>query len=89
MPDGFDHVPFDDLEAMDAACDPTRVAAVLVEPIMGEAGVVVPSSDYLGGLRQLCTDRGHPARWWTRSRPGSGAPGGGSGSSTSASYPTW
>ena len=57
MPDGFDHVPYDDLDAMDAACDPDRVAAVLVEPIMGEAGVVVPSSDYLVGLRQLCTDR--------------------------------
>ncbi len=57
MPDGFDHVPFDDLAAMDRACDPDRVAAVLVEPIMGEAGVVVPSSDYLTGLRQLCTDR--------------------------------
>ncbi len=57
LPDGFDHVPFDDLAAMAAACDPSRVAAVLVEPIMGEAGVVVPSSDYLVGLRQLCTDR--------------------------------
>jgi len=57
LPDGFDHVPYDDLDAMDAACDPARVAAVLVEPIMGEAGVVVPSSDYLVGLRQLCTDR--------------------------------
>ncbi len=57
LPEGFDHVPFDDLEAMDAACDPTRVAAVMVEPILGEAGVVVPSSDYLTGLRQLCTDR--------------------------------
>ncbi len=57
MPEGFDHVPYDDLDAMDAACDPARVAAVLVEPIMGEAGVVVPSSDYLVGLRQLCTDR--------------------------------
>jgi predicted acetylornithine/succinylornithine family transaminase len=57
MPEGFDHVPYDDLEAMDAACEPSRVAAVLVEPIMGEAGVVVPSSDYLVGLRQLCTDR--------------------------------
>ena len=57
LPQGFDHVPYDDLEAMDAACDPSRVAAVLVEPIMGEAGVVVPSSDYLVGLRQLCTDR--------------------------------
>jgi acetylornithine/N-succinyldiaminopimelate aminotransferase len=57
MPDGFDHVPYDDLRAMESACDPARVAAVLVEPIMGEAGVVVPSSDYLGALRQLCTDR--------------------------------
>jgi acetylornithine/N-succinyldiaminopimelate aminotransferase len=57
LPDGFDHVPYDDLDAMEAACDPARVAAVLIEPIMGEAGVVVPSSDYLVGLRQLCTDR--------------------------------
>ena len=37
--------------------DPSRVAAVLVEPIQGEAGVVVPSSDYLGALRRLCTER--------------------------------
>jgi acetylornithine/succinyldiaminopimelate/putrescine aminotransferase len=58
MPDGFDHVPFGDIGAMDRACDPDRVAAVLVEPILGEAGVVVPSSDYLGALRQLCTERG-------------------------------
>jgi acetylornithine/N-succinyldiaminopimelate aminotransferase len=57
LPEGFDHVPFDDLDAMDAACDPSRVAGVLVEPVLGEAGVVVPSSDYLAGLRQLCTDR--------------------------------
>ena len=57
LPEGFDHVPFDDLDAMDAACDPARIAAVLVEPILGEAGVVVPSSDYLTGLRQICTDR--------------------------------
>jgi predicted acetylornithine/succinylornithine family transaminase len=58
LPDGFDHVPYDDLDALDALCDPERVAAVLVEPMMGEAGVVVPSSDYLVGIRQLCTDRG-------------------------------
>ena len=58
MPDGFSHVPFGDVDAMDAALDPSRVAAVLVEPIQGEAGVVAPSSDYLVGLRQLCTDRG-------------------------------
>jgi len=57
MPAGFAHVPFGDIDAMDGAVDPARVAAVLVEPIQGEAGVVVPSSDYLGALRQLCTER--------------------------------
>ena len=58
MPDGFDHVPYDDIGALSAACDPARVAAVLLEPVLGEAGVVVPSSDYLGAVRELCTDRG-------------------------------
>jgi acetylornithine/N-succinyldiaminopimelate aminotransferase len=57
MPEGFDHVPYGDIKAMDGAVDPDRVAAVLIEPILGEAGVVVPSSDYLGALRQLCTER--------------------------------
>ena len=57
MPEGFAHVPYGDIGAMDAAVDPVRVAAVLVEPIQGEAGVVVPSSDYLGALRRLCTER--------------------------------
>lgn len=58
MPEGFSHVPYGDIDAMDAALDPARVAAVLVEPVQGEAGVVVPSSDYLGALRGLCTERG-------------------------------
>ncbi len=58
MPDGFDHVPYDDIGALSEACDPRRVAAVLLEPVLGEAGVVVPSSDYLGAVRELCTERG-------------------------------
>lgn len=58
LPEGFEHVPYDDLAALDAACDPARVAAVLVEPVQGEAGVVVPSSDYLAGVRGLCDERG-------------------------------
>ncbi len=57
LPEGFEHVPYDDLDAMDAALDPSRVAAVLVEPVQGEGGVVVPSSDYLAGVRMLCTER--------------------------------
>jgi len=58
LPEGFEHVDYDDLDALDKACDPARVAAVLVEPIQGEAGVVAPSSDYLRGIRELCTERG-------------------------------
>lgn len=57
MPDGFVHVPYDDLDAVEAALSDSSIGAVLVEPIQGEAGVVVPSSDYLIGLRQLCTER--------------------------------
>lgn len=50
---GFTHVPFDDLPALKRELDDT-VAAVLLEPIQGEAGVVVPSSDYLAGVRASC-----------------------------------
>ena len=58
LPAGFEHVAFGDLDALDNAVDPKRVAAVLLEPIQGEAGVVVPSSDYLGAVRELCSARG-------------------------------
>ncbi len=58
MPEGFEHVPYDDLGALESACDPARVAAVLLEPIQGEAGVIAPSSDYLTGVREMCTERG-------------------------------
>ncbi|MHB1716192.1 MAG: acetylornithine transaminase [Acidimicrobiales bacterium] len=58
MPEGFVLVPFDDLPAMEAACDPTRIGAVLIEPMLGESGVVPPSEGYLAGLAALCRDRG-------------------------------
>jgi acetylornithine/N-succinyldiaminopimelate aminotransferase len=58
LPGGFDHVPFDDLDALVEVLDPATVAAVLLEPLQGEGGVVVPSSDYLAGVRALCTERG-------------------------------
>ncbi len=57
LPEGFVHVPYDDVAALEAALDPGTVAAVLLEPIQGEGGVVVPSSDYLGAVRSLCTER--------------------------------
>jgi predicted acetylornithine/succinylornithine family transaminase len=66
LPSGFTHVPYDDLgaleEALTAGQRPDRVpgpaapAAVLMEPVQGEGGVVAPSSDYLAGLRALCTE---------------------------------
>jgi predicted acetylornithine/succinylornithine family transaminase len=57
LPEGFLHVPYDDIAALEQACGSPAVAAVLVEPMQGEAGVVVPSSDYLGALRRLCSER--------------------------------
>lgn len=50
---GFTHVPFDDVAALESALDDT-VAAVVLEPIQGEAGVVVPSADFLAQVRALC-----------------------------------
>ncbi len=57
LPPWFRHVPYDDIDAVAQALDPATVGAVLVEPVQGEGGVVVPSSDYLAGLRELCTQR--------------------------------
>ena len=56
LPEGFVHVPYDDLTALEKALEANPVAAVLLEPLQGEGGVVVPSSDYLGAVRALCTD---------------------------------
>ncbi|MFJ8199636.1 ornithine--oxo-acid transaminase [Streptomyces sp. NPDC096152] len=49
---GFRVVPYDDLAALEAAIDETT-AAVLIEPIQGEAGVIVPRDGYLAGVREL------------------------------------
>nr|WP_064569281.1 ornithine--oxo-acid transaminase [Gordonia sp. LAM0048] len=53
---GFVRVPYGDLAALEAAVDENTVA-VLLEPIQGEAGVIVPPDDYLPGARTLCTER--------------------------------
>jgi ornithine--oxo-acid transaminase len=53
---GFRMVPYGDVAATAEAID-ADTAAVLVEPIQGEAGVLVPPADYLPGLRELCTRR--------------------------------
>ena len=54
---GFRKVPLNDLAAADAAIT-DRTAAVMVEPIQGEAGVFVAADDYLAGLREITRQRG-------------------------------
>jgi ornithine--oxo-acid transaminase len=54
---GFRAVPFGDLAAMAEAITP-NTAAVLIEPIQGEGGIIVPPQGYIAGVRELC-DRHH------------------------------
>lgn len=54
---GFISVPFGDLAALEQAMTPD-VAAVLIEPIQGEAGIIVPPKGWLAGVRRLCDAHG-------------------------------
>lgn len=52
---GFARVPYNDLQAVrDVAENNKNIVAVLVEPVQGEGGIVVPDKDYLDGLREIC-----------------------------------
>ena len=53
---GFDVIPYNDREALEKALQHRDVAGFLVEPIQGEAGVVVPDDGYLTAARQYCQD---------------------------------
>src|SRR5690625_144710 len=55
---GFEQVPYNDIAALEALSDNPDIVAVLVEPITGEGGVVVPDPDYLPKLRALCDRNG-------------------------------
>ncbi|HEY7773191.1 MAG TPA: acetylornithine transaminase [Marinagarivorans sp.] len=55
--EGFSHVPFNDISAIEAAATENTVA-VMVEPVQGEGGVHVPADDYLSKLRALCDKKG-------------------------------
>jgi ornithine--oxo-acid transaminase len=52
---GFGLIPYNDLAALETALQDPNVAAYMVEPIQGEAGVVIPTDGYLKGVRDLCT----------------------------------
>ena len=54
---GFKYVPFNDLNAMEAAIG-NRTCAVMLEVIQGESGVRIGSQEYIKGVRQLCDDNG-------------------------------
>ena len=52
---GYELIPYNDLQALEQKLQDPTVAAFMVEPIQGEAGVVVPDEGYLAGVRTLCT----------------------------------
>jgi acetylornithine aminotransferase len=54
---GFKFVPYNDLASLKAAVDDT-VCAVMLEPIQGEGGIVVPHPDYLKGVKEICRENG-------------------------------
>jgi acetylornithine/N-succinyldiaminopimelate aminotransferase len=55
--EGFDFVPFNDIEALRAAVGP-KTCAVMLEPIQGEGGVICPDGDYLQKVRSVCDETG-------------------------------
>lgn len=54
---GFVHVPFGDIDALEAMID-EDTAAIILEAIQGEGGIILPPEDYLPRVRQLCDDSG-------------------------------
>jgi acetylornithine/N-succinyldiaminopimelate aminotransferase len=57
LPEGFRYVPYNDLPALEAAVT-EKTCGVLVEPIQGESGVVIPAPGYLQGVRRICDEKG-------------------------------
>ncbi len=56
LPQGFEHIPFNDVAAVEARAKDPDVVAILVEPILGEGGVHVPADNYLEELRRVCDE---------------------------------
>ena len=52
---GYSLIPYNNLDALENELKDKNVAAFMVEPIQGEAGVIVPDDGYLAGVRKLCT----------------------------------
>ncbi len=82
LPDGFVHVPYNDVDAIKAATN-ERTVAVMLEPIMGEIGIIAPSRGYLEQVREWCdqqnlllildeiqTGLGRTGRWFAHQHEG-------------------
>jgi acetylornithine/N-succinyldiaminopimelate aminotransferase len=82
LPDGFVHVPYNNLDAIKAATSP-RTVAVLLEPVMGEIGIIPAGQGYLAGVRDWCdaqnlllildevqTGLGRTGRWFAHQHHG-------------------
>jgi len=54
---GFDYVPFNNIDALRNALEPS-VCAVMLEPVQGEGGVILPDPEYLKTVRKICDDTG-------------------------------
>lgn len=57
LPEGFRYVPFDDIDALEGAIS-EKTCGIMLEPIQGEGGVRIPSTDYLARVRRICDERG-------------------------------
>jgi acetylornithine aminotransferase/acetylornithine/N-succinyldiaminopimelate aminotransferase len=57
LPDGFVHVPYNDIDAVKAATT-ERTVAVMLEPVMGEIGIIPAANGYLAAMRSWCDEKG-------------------------------
>jgi predicted acetylornithine/succinylornithine family transaminase len=82
LPEGFVHVPYNDIDAIKAATN-ERTVAVMLEPVMGEIGIIAPSRGYLKQVREWCdqqnlllildeiqTGLGRTGRWFAHQHEG-------------------
>ena len=82
LPEGFAHVPYNDLDAIKAATS-DRTVAVMLEPVMGEIGIIPAATGYLAGVRAWCdaknfllildevqTGLGRTGRWFAHQHHG-------------------
>lgn len=56
--EGFDYVPFNDIDALKKRLDPKVTCAVMLEPVQGEGGIRTPQPDYLKQVRAICDETG-------------------------------